>query len=59
MLLSNFHLVEAGDQPFEDLAECKSRGCGWKFQHKDRNIRMAACYRHLADVYENQSKGEE
>lgn len=46
----NHHLIESGDQPHEDTAVCKAEGCGFRIKHPDRNVRMAASYRHIADL---------
>lgn len=50
MTAANHHLVEVGDQPQEDLAICKARGCGWTFRHKSRQLLLAASYQHVANA---------
>ncbi len=52
------HVIECGDQPNEDLAMCRAKGCGWTLRHPDRNIRVAESYRHLADVIDPPTKGD-
>ncbi len=50
------HLIQNGDQPYEDVARCEASGCGFSFRHPDRKVRMAESYRHLADVIDPRNK---
>ena len=45
---TDHHLIQDGDSPAETTAVC-SMG-DFRFKHPDRRKRLAACYRHLADV---------
>lgn len=44
------HQVDLGDSPNPDLAKCMARGCKFSFRHPNRNVRLAAAYRHIADL---------
>lgn len=44
------HLIDLGDPPNTDLAKCMAPGCKFSFRHPERNVRLAASHRHIADL---------
>lgn len=56
MAEAHFHLIQSGDSPNEDVMRCEAIGCGFRFKDSNRNVRLAAAYRHLADVLDNQKE---
>ena len=53
---AHFHLVQSGDPPNQDVMRCEAAGCSFRFKSPDRHERLAASYRHLADVLDNQKE---
>lgn len=53
---AHFHLIQSGDSPNQDVMRCEAHGCPFRVKSPDRNTRLAASYRHLADVLDYQKE---